>query len=177
MSVTLVLTACSGSRSNRSFSFRSATSVGTTITVANRFPVGPVTGTLIDGGGYSLAADSGQLVVINFWATWCPPCRIETPQFDVLYRQSHSEGVDFVGVDTKETSRAAVRSFIADNQISYPVIWDEAGRTAIELGRVPSGDLPFTVVIDRHQRVAAVYLHALTPADLRPVLTSLLAES
>jgi thiol-disulfide isomerase/thioredoxin len=114
---------------------------------------------------------------LNFWASWCPPCRTETPQFDALYREVHGQGIDFVGIDTKEVSRTGGETFIADNHISYPIVWDEPGKTALALGHIPSGNLPFTVLIDKRQRVAAVYLQTLSPADLRPALAALVAES
>jgi thiol-disulfide isomerase/thioredoxin len=126
------------------------------------------------GGPYALTAAAGKVVVINFWATWCGPCKTETPQLDALSRQLTD--VDFVGVDVKELSRDAANAFITDNKISYPILWDEPGKTALQLGHVPSTALPFTVVIDKQQRVAAVYLNVLTPGDLQPVLTSLVAE-
>jgi thiol-disulfide isomerase/thioredoxin len=177
----LALTACTGKdavdqSSAGDFRFVTATQPGHVFALADRKPVGPVTGSLINGGTFSLAADRGQVVVINFWASWCGPCKTETPQLDQLYREVHSQGIDIVGVDTKELSRDAGTSFIADNKISYPMIWDEPGRTALELGHVPADGLPFTVVIDKDQRVAAVYLQVLTPADLQPVLTSLVSE-
>ncbi len=158
------------------FRFVTASQPGHVYAEADRKPVGAVTGTLIGGGAFSLAADKGKVVVINFWATWCGPCKTETPQLDALYRQLQPQGVDFVGVDVKEVSRDAGQSFITDNKISYPILWDEPGKTALQLGHVPSTSLPFTVVIDKQQRVAAVYLHVLTPGDLTPVLTSLVAE-
>jgi thiol-disulfide isomerase/thioredoxin len=158
------------------FRFVTATQVGHVYGLAERKPVGAVTGTLIGGGAYALAASRGKVVVINFWATWCGPCKTETPQLDALYRQVAPQGIDFVGVDVKETSRDAGTAFITDNKISYPILWDEPGKTALELGHVPSTILPFTVVIDKQQRVAAVYLQVLTPGDLQPVLTSLVAE-
>jgi thiol-disulfide isomerase/thioredoxin len=175
------LAACTGKdavdqSSAGNYRFVTATQVGKVFAVADRKPVGPVTGTLVNGGPFSLAADRGQVVVINFWASWCGPCKTETPQLDALYREMHGQGVDIVGVDTKELVRDDGTSFITDNKISYPMVWDEPGKLALELGHVPAAGLPFTVVIDKDQRVAAVYLHVLTPADLRPVLTSLVAE-
>jgi thiol-disulfide isomerase/thioredoxin len=158
------------------FRFVTATQVGHVYAEADRKPVGAVSGTLIGGGPYSLAASRGHVVVINFWATWCGPCKTETPQLDALYRQVQPQGIDFVGVDVKELSRDAGNAFISDNKISYPILWDEPGKTALELGHIPSASLPFTVVIDKQQRVAAVYLQVLTPGDLQPVLSSLVAE-
>jgi thiol-disulfide isomerase/thioredoxin len=175
------LAACTGkdavdTSSAGNYRFVTATQVGQVFPEGSRKPVGAVTGTLINGGSYSLAADKGKVVVINFWASWCGPCKTETPQLDALYREVKSTGVEIVGVDTKEVSKDAGTSFITDNKISYPMLWDEPGRTALELGHVPADGLPFTVLIDKQERVAAVYLKPVTPGDLQPVLTSLTAE-
>src|ERR1700760_3010943 len=172
----LIVAGCTGKdavdqSSAGNFRFVTATQVGHVYAEADRKPVGAVTGTLIGGGSYALAAAKGKVVLINFWATWCGPCKTETPQLDALYRELGPKGVDFVGIDTKETSRSAATAFITDNKISYPIVWDEPGKTALQLGHIPAAGLPFTVLIDKQQRVAAVYLRSLTPGDLTPVLT------
>src|SRR5262249_32838209 len=105
------------------------------------------------------------------------PCRVESAQFDSLYRKVKSNGVEFVGLDVKETTRSKPESFIKDNQITYPNVWDPKAKTAIQLGKVPMVGLPWTVIVDKDQRVAAVYRGPVVPADLQPVLTSLTAES
>jgi thiol-disulfide isomerase/thioredoxin len=180
----LLLAACTGkdavsTGSANNFRFVSGTSVGKTIGLADRKAVKDFSGDLLNGGTFNLSQDAGNVVVINFWATWCSPCVVETPQFDSVYRAYKSKGVSFVGIDTKETSpsRSASKAFVKDNQISYPIVWDEQAQTALSLGKIPSLSLPFTVLLDKHQRVAAVYLHSLTPDDLEPVLNSLIAES
>jgi thiol-disulfide isomerase/thioredoxin len=182
LTAVVALAACTGKdavdqSAGGEFRFVSATPLGRVIAENDRKPVGDVGGPLISGGGYKVADDTSKVVVFNFWASWCPPCRIETPQFDALYRSDKSEGIDFVGIDVKELSRDVATSFISDNHISYPILWDEPGKFALELGHVPSTALPFTVVLDKHHRVAAVYLGALQSADLSPVLASLVAES
>jgi peroxiredoxin len=172
-----VLAACtSGASADATYRFHSATPLGSVIPSADQRPIAAITGLLLNGDGFAIAGDRGQVVVLNFWAAWCSPCRVETPQLDLLYREVHADGIDFVGVDTKEVTRSAGTSFVQDNQISYPMLSDEPGKVALQLGHIPSASLPFTVPIDKQQRVAAVYLSAVTPADLRPVLVGLVTE-
>jgi len=178
----LLLAGCAGKNavdqsSGGRFRFVGGTALGKTYNVGERAKVGDFTGTLLNGGKLRLSQSAGKVVVINFWATWCGPCTVETPQFDRVYRANKSRGVAFIGIDTKETSTDAAKAFVKDNDISYPIVSDEQGETAIALGKIPSQALPFTVIIDKLQRVAAVYLHALTPKDLQPVLDTLLAEA
>jgi peroxiredoxin len=158
------------------YQFTSATKLGQTIAPGDRKDAGDVHGDLLNGGTYDIAADKGKVVVLNFWASWCSPCRTEMPGFDALYRQDKAN-TTFVGIDTKDPSTSSAKAFVSDNNISYPIVADEPGKTALELGKIPSGSLPFTVVLDKQQRVAAVYLQTLQAADLQPVLTKLAAES
>ncbi len=176
----LLLAGCSGrnavDQSGGSFRYIGTTPRGTTIAPAERKTAGQVTGALLGGGTYSLAADRGKVVVLNFWASWCSPCRNESPGLDSLYRELKAGGLDVVGLDVKDPNLDAATSFIRDYHISYPIVRDPNAETALELGRVPlSIGLPWTVVIDKQQRVAAVYNGEVFPADLRPVLTALIA--
>lgn len=175
------LAACTGKNAvdqgSGNFRYVTSTTVGKLIPVADRKKAGGFSEDLLNGGTYSLAAQSGKVVLINFWATWCSPCTVETPALDRLYRANQSKGMTFVGIDTKEASKDAPRAFVKDNGISFPIVWDEPGQTAIALGKVPALALPFTVLVDKQQRVAAVYTRALTEADLQPVLDKLAAES
>jgi peroxiredoxin len=180
--VGLATTACTGGKdavdqqAGGQYRFVGATSKGHTIPIPDRKTAGPVTGPLLDGGNFQLADYKGKVVVINFWAAWCIPCQTELPQFDLLYRDVKTQGIQFVGIDAKDT-RSGGRSFVQANDISYPIVWDEQARTALQLGKVPSVSLPFTVIVDKQQRIAAVYLGALQPADLRPVIIGLARET
>ena len=173
----LALSSCVNSPRNtdRCYQFTSATAVGEVVAGGNRHLTCGFSGSLLNGGSFTLSHDTGKVVVVNFWAYWCGPCKVETPQFDLMYRANKAKGVDFVGIDTKD-SRDQAMPFVKNNDITYPIVFDEPGRTALALGKIPATALPFTVLVDKHQRIAAVYLSRLTPKDLQPVLDRLTAE-
>ncbi len=161
------------------FRFVGATPHGKTIGETSRKTAGNVSGELLSGGNFDLAAQKGKIVVLNFWASYCGPCRTESPNFDTLYRSMKGDGVEFVGLDVKEVGRDAPNNFIHDFKITYPSVWDPKAKTALQLGKLPvaAAGLPWTVLVDKQQRVAAVYIGEVLPADVKPALTSLLAES
>jgi peroxiredoxin len=176
----LALSACTGKDAvdqggNSTFKFRSGTALGKLYPQASRKAAGGFTGKLLDGGKTTLAQRKGKVVVINFWATWCGPCKTETPQFDSVYRAIRSRGVDFLGIDTKDVKSNA-QSFVKTYDITYPMVFDEQGETALRLGELPAAALPFTVLVDKQGKVAAVYIVRLSPKDLTGALDKLLAE-
>jgi peroxiredoxin len=176
----LAISACTGSdavdqSAGGQYRFNVANASGRTIAVADRKKVADFSGQLLSGGMYRLTQDAGKVVVLNFWASWCGPCQVETPQFDVMYHKNKAAGVDFVGIDTKDIKSAA-RSFVSDHAITFPIVYDEPGEVALRLGHLPAESLPFTVLIDKQQRVAAVYVGAQNAKDLQPVLNRLVAE-
>lgn len=180
----VVLTGCSGGSdavdqtNGGEFRYVGATKSGTLIPVAQRKTAGDATAALLNGTGtFSLAAERGKVVVLNFWATWCPPCRVETPQFDALYRKVKSPTMQFVGLAVKDVSKSSVQSFVHDNDITFPIAYDQTAKSALQLGKLPLVGLPDTVVVDKQGRVAAVYVGPLTPGDLQPILTSLAKET
>ncbi|MCW2522412.1 MAG: alkyl hydroperoxide reductase [Frankiales bacterium] len=171
------LSACGASHSNLSFRYVHSTKTDELIPLVDRRAAGPVQGALMTGAAYHLAADRGQVVVLNYFASWCGPCAVETPQFDAIYRARHGGGVTFVGVDAKDSPRSKAADWLNQKGVSFPVIYDPSAETALELGGVPIMTLPATVLIDKHGRVAAVYQSALLPADLNPVLDQLADEA
>ena len=105
-----------------------------------------------EGGELSLAALRGQALVINFWATWCPPCIKELPEFDKLHRAQASRGVQVLGLAVDGPT--AVRQFLVRQPVAFPV--GLAGFEGTDLSRRlgnSGGGLPFTVVIDRDGRI------------------------
>ena len=94
------------------------------------------------------------MVVINFWGSWCAPCRSEAPTLAVLSEQYRSKGVQFVGVDIRD-SPASAEAFVQNFGISYPSLNDPADEIALAFrGTVPPAAIPSTLVIDRSGHIA-----------------------
>jgi len=167
-----LLAACSSSSHSDEFTFHGAQRIGTLIPAADRKPAENFTGTLLDGRKFDSASDRGKVTVVNFWAAWCPPCQVETPQFDSVYRQLKGKGVEFVGIDTKDTHGGGT-AFVSGHHISYPMVFDEQGRISEILGGTNLPNLPYSILIDKGGRVAGVYAGRLAPADIEPMLTRL----
>jgi thiol-disulfide isomerase/thioredoxin len=174
-----LLSACTGhSQSDGFYHYNGATKLGTLIKPADRHKVHNFQGSLLSGNGtFDLKQDAGKITVINFWGSWCPPCRIETPQFAQIADKYQSKGVRFVGIDIKESGRGAPQGFVKQNKVHYPNVYDEEGRTALTLGNISTQAAPFTVLLDRQHRVAGVYLIRMGPPDLEPLLNKLIAEN
>ena len=113
------------------------------------------------GNQQDLLKWKGQVLVLNFWATWCEPCREEIPAFGKVRRKLLPNGVEFVGIAIDNAAK--VTKFAREMSIEYPLLL--AGGDGLELMRKlgnPSGGLPFTVVMDRKSTVAFRHLGALT---------------
>ena len=106
----------------------------------------------LKGNYQSLDSFSGQVVVLNFWATWCVPCRVEMPSFEKLYRRYRSEGVTVLAVTLDKNSEQNIKSFVEEYELSFPVLLDEEGKVE---RLYPSMTIPFTYVIDRDGRIVA----------------------
>jgi thiol-disulfide isomerase/thioredoxin len=117
------------------------------------------------GGELAFASLRGAPLLLNFWATWCPPCIREMPLIDEFHRQQQARGWHVVGLAVD--SPTPVREFLARRPVSFPI--GLAGLDGSELARTlgnPEGSLPFTVVLGRDGRVMDRKLGALKPADL-----------
>ncbi|HEY1570874.1 MAG TPA: TlpA disulfide reductase family protein [Pseudonocardiaceae bacterium] len=118
----------------------------------------------------------GQVVVINIWGQWCGPCRDEAPELSTVFQQTRAQGVQLIGIDVRD-QRSAALDFVHDNQISYPSIFDPAGRSLLALSGYPRAVVPSTIVLDRRHRVAAVYLERVTATLLLPEVRTLASKA
>jgi thiol-disulfide isomerase/thioredoxin len=158
------------------FRFVAGSGKGEIIPPAQRKSAPDVRGELLGGGELDTASLQGQVVVLNFWASWCGPCRVESPDLDAVYRQTRARGVRVVGVGVKDDQQA-LRAFVATKKISYPSLFDPNGKVTLRFRDFPPRGLPYTIVLDRQGRVAAVYLSPLLRADIEPVVLRLAGES
>jgi len=114
-----------------------------------------------------------KVVVVNFWATWCGPCRREIPDFNEVYASYRDRGVEFLGISLDDDPRAAVPAFMAHVPISYPVL---VGSPEIAM-RYNVNGIPHTIIIDRSGRVAYNVVGMLSADRLRKALDQALHHS
>ena len=100
----------------------------------------------LDGKTLVLADLKGKIVVVNFWATWCPPCRAEIPDFVEFYNQNKAKGLEIVGVSVDEMTPQQLRPFVDKNKMSYPVALVNE-KILKDYG--PISAIPTTFVIDK----------------------------
>jgi cytochrome c biogenesis protein CcmG/thiol:disulfide interchange protein DsbE len=103
------------------------------------------------GSRLSLGDLKGSAVIVDFWATWCQPCAMQTPVLDRLARRHRDRGLRVVGVDVSDDDPIAASGYAAQKGLSYPIVVDETGLTQREYG---VSKLPSLIIIDREGRIA-----------------------
>ena len=114
--------------------------------------------TLADPNGrrYSLSSLRGKAVVVNLWATWCPPCRAEMPSIEQYYRQYKPEGLVVLGVNaTAQDYPLNIVPFVKEYQLTFPILLDETGEVA---RKYELRSLPTTFFINRDGSIAEVVI-------------------
>ena len=111
----------------------------------NGTAVPPLTLPSLSGGEVNLSSYRGKVVVLNFWATWCPPCVAEMPSLQRLHRSLAPEGLAVVTVST-DSDEETLREFVSDHDLTLPVLLDPGGRTAASVYLVTG--YPETFIVD-----------------------------
>jgi peroxiredoxin len=138
---------------------------------AGKRPLAPeVTAKTLTGATIKLSSYRGKVVVLNFWGSWCPPCRDEGPTLAVLDQQYQAKGVAFIGDDVADTPANAL-AFTHKVGITYPSINDPGYAVVQDFSKVaPVSDTPMTVVIDKTGHVAGTILGAVTYGQMTTLL-------
>ncbi|MFV2115071.1 TlpA family protein disulfide reductase [Micromonospora sp. LOL_025] len=142
--------------------------------VQERLPGPELVGTLLDGSRFDWAPLRGNVVVANFWASWCAPCRAETDDLEAVYRATREAGVAFLGINTRDGKDAA--SAFAQGRVTYPSLFDPPGRVALQFRDLPPNTIPATVILDRKGRIAVVIRRAVVQSELEQVVAQLATE-
>lgn len=125
----------------------------------------------LDGGTFTLSEHRGEVVILNFWATWCMPCLAEMPTLEALHQEL--EGVQIVGISQDTDGADEIRPFATELGVTYPLLLDPGFNVSTRYGGISV--LPTTIAIDREGRIARTEYGALTRRHLLDLLDGLLA--
>lgn len=128
----------------------------------------------LDGKTLQLSALKGKVVLLNFWATWCPPCREEIPHFKELYDQYRAKGLEIIGVALDDGGEKDVAPFARQNQINYPLVAAGGQELAQSYGGIRG--IPTTFLIDKQGRIAQKYIGSRSKEVFEKEIQALLAE-
>ncbi|CAL9534382.1 MULTISPECIES: TlpA family protein disulfide reductase [Streptomyces] len=137
-----------------------------------------LSGKTVDGKQLDVDDYKGKVVVVNVWGSWCPPCRAEAPGFQKVSQDLKDQGVQFVGINTRDTSTGPALAFEKAYGVTYPSLYDPTGKLMLrfERGTLNPQAIPSTLVFDREGKIAARSLQALSEEKLRKMIAPVLAE-
>lgn len=126
----------------------------------------------LTGRQVSLSALRGKTVLVNFWGTWCGPCRQEMPMLNALHQQEKKNGVEVIGIALDE--KKPVVDFIKQNKISYPIWLGDENSTDLlpKLGN-PTINIPFTLLIDAKGNISQRWIGTVSANTLKTALSKL----
>ena len=123
---------------------------------------------LLGGDTLTLSSYRGKIVVLNFWGTWCEPCKEETPALESAYNQLKSQNVEFIGINLRHQEAPGIQgdidvaNFVDSYGVSYPVVFDVKGEIS---QKYPISPIPVSYFIDAQGNVRYVYVGTLTTQD------------
>lgn len=129
---------------------------------------------LLNGGNVSLSDYKGKYVLVNFWATWCPPCRMEMPSMQELYKTMQGQDFVMLAISVRE-DKATVSEFIKASGYSFPILLDQRGTLS---GKYTSQGIPSTYLIDPEGKIIAGAVGAKdwNSSSVRLLLQTLLSQ-
>jgi len=129
----------------------------------------------LSGAPVRLSDHEGKVILLNFWATWCPPCRAEMPSMETLYQAYRNQGLLILAISGDRTGRSVVKSFVQDRGVTFPILLDPDGEVFAQYG---VRGLPTSYLLDRRRRVfsADVGARDWSGKVARQIVERLLAE-
>ncbi len=126
----------------------------------------------LSGRQHNISEWRGKIIVINFWATWCPPCRKEIPDFVALQQQYADQGVQFIGIALED--KEPVAEYAAATQINYPILLggDNGIALAKQLGN-SVGAVPYTLIVDRQGQIIHRHPRELSKQQIMEIIAPL----
>jgi thiol-disulfide isomerase/thioredoxin len=145
---------------------------------AGHRPLAPdFTATTLTGSRLSFSSYRGQVVVLNFWGSWCAPCREEAPVLASTAEQYRPAGVAFLGVDVRDTNASAL-AFTRDFGITYPSVSDSGSVITLDFTSVvPIAGTPTTLVVDRTGHIAGAVFGTATHQELTDILAEVTGKT
>ena len=149
----------------------------TVVYQAGHRPLAPeFTGTTLTGAKLSLSSYRGRVVVLNFWGSWCVPCREEAPILAAVAAKYQPSGVSFLGVDVRDNTSSAL-AFTRGFHITYPSVSDQSSAITLDFtAKVPIAGTPTTLVVDRTGHIAGAIFGTVTYPGLIAILAKVTAE-
>lgn len=174
----LVLLAACGTENDRSRSpnagpetSQTAPSSGTNYET-NPVPAPDLALETMDGRTINLADQKGKVVLVNFWATWCGPCRREIPDLVDLYSEMKSDGLEIVGIAVDQEGAEVVRPFVEEQSINYPIVLDPDQSTESHFDAMYG--LPTTYVVNPQGQIVRRILGVFPIDEMKPTLEEML---
>lgn len=170
----LVVAACGSAQGSGDAGFVAGDGSLVLLDESAREQVPELVGQTLDGGTWRMSDYRGEVIVLNVWASWCAPCRAEAPELQEVWEEFEGRGVQFVGLDTRD-SDAAARAFVETYGITYPNVIDRDGQLQLLFAdTLPPQAIPSTIVIDPQGRVAGRALGKVSASALRGLIEPLL---
>jgi thiol-disulfide isomerase/thioredoxin len=143
----------------------------------HRAPAPEFTGTTLTGSRLSFSSYRGRVVLVNFWGSWCAPCRAEAPVLADLAAKYAPAGAAFLGVDVRDNA-ASAQAFERGFGITYPSVSDPSSVVTLAFSaKVPIAATPTTLVIDRTGRIAGAVFGQATYSELTAILASITGKA
>ena len=131
-----------------------------------------VDGELIDGNYYSYSEADSPVLVINFWASWCPPCRRETPSFEKLWRSYKDDNVVFLGINVQDSKEDALR-YIDEFDVTFPNLLDSDGTITVDYGVT---GLPVTFFVDSDRKIIGRWVGSISEKRLDSKIREIIGD-